>query len=671
MSKSAFTKSHLDSLKDKNKSHLSPLAVIAHVDLDAFYAQCEQVRLGLSKKDPVVCRQWNGLIAISYAARKYGITRHETAMTAKEKCKDIIFAHVATFKKGETEWKYHDNPRKETHKVSLDPFRRESRKIFGVFKEFCPVLEKASIDETYFDLGTIIYKQVLKLYPDLELLKPGDALPAPPKLVDLVGYEWTGCVFGSSGNKPLGEKVGHDLYDFQVASVGTKQEGTPKSEESEFDPSLEINDWDDVCILLGSAYIRDIRKSVLSRLSYTCSAGIARNRTLAKLASGRFKPASQTIVRTSVIPEFLDMFELSDIGGLGGKLGEAIKEKLDIPDKGSIKYLRNMPRDQMLPKLSPKLAKRVKNLISGEEAAPINTRTDIKSMMATKNFTNDPVNTAKDAREWLKVFAAELQIRIMELSVSKEIITMYPKTMNLSFKSEHAASQNRQIPFPTQVPPERLRDTLYALGCTLLNQVESEKGSSAYPCSLLAFGSSNFQNNASMLQSNRTLTGFFQPISKSKTTVPESKLEIPKPIVDTKESKGGEKAEPSSEPTEEDEDGASDNELFVTELPEGLSFTSGLECDKCGEKIPLTNVAEHKDFHFAQELYNSDKKAAKSAGTGSKVVTAQTTPLVRRTVALSKQPPKTVKRMSGMPEIGQGRKKKKKKIDDNQTFLKF
>lgn len=667
MSKSAFTKSHLDSLKDKNKSHLSPLAVIAHVDLDAFYAQCEQVRLGLSKKDPVVCRQWNGLIAISYAARKYGISRHETAMTAKEKCKDVIFAHVATFKKGETDWKYHDNPRKETHKVSLDPFRRESRKIFGVFKEFCPVLEKASIDETYFDLGAIIYKQVMKLYPDLEHLKPGDALPAPPKLADITGYEWTGCVFGSSGNKPLGEKVGTDLYNFEVASDGTRQEPTSKPEEPEFDPILEINDWDDVCLLLGSAYIRDIRKAVLSRLSYTCSAGIARNRTLAKLASGRFKPACQTIVRTSVIPEFLDMFELSDIGGLGGKLGEAIKEKLDIPDKGSIKYLRSMPKDQMLPKLSPQLAKRVINLISGEEAAPINTRTDIKSMMATKNFTNDPVNTAKDAREWLKVFAAELQIRIMELSVSKEIITMYPKTMNLSFKSQNSASQNRQIPFPAQVTPERLRDTLYALGCTLLNQVESEKGSNAYPCSLLAFGSSNFQNNASMLQSNRTLTGFFQPISKSKTAS-DSK---PKPIVDTKEPKSEEKpAEPKSEPDEDDEYGTSDNELFVTELPEGLDTTSGLDCPKCGQKIPLSDVAEHKDFHFAQELYNSDKKATKAAATGSKVVTAQTTPLVRRTVAISKQPPKTVKRMSGMPGIGPG-KKKKRKIDDNQTFLKF
>ena len=119
-------------------------------------------------------------------------------MAARAKCPDIVFAHVATFLKGDTAWAYHENPRKATHKVSLDPYRRESRKIFGIFKEHCRVVEKASIDETYLDLGEVVYKRLLELFPELreDKLKPGAPLPEPPTLAQLweKGVEWMGTL---------------------------------------------------------------------------------------------------------------------------------------------------------------------------------------------------------------------------------------------------------------------------------------------------------------------------------------------------------------------------------------------------------------------------------------------------------------------------------------------
>lgn len=41
--------------------------------------------------------------------------------------------HVATYKDGEPEADYWDNPDPRTHKVSLDVYRRESQKILAVF----------------------------------------------------------------------------------------------------------------------------------------------------------------------------------------------------------------------------------------------------------------------------------------------------------------------------------------------------------------------------------------------------------------------------------------------------------------------------------------------------------------------------------------------------------
>lgn len=668
MPESAFTKTHLEWLNNSNKSYQSPLAVIAHVDLDAFYAQCQQVRLGLSKKDPIVCRQWNGLIAISYAARRCGVKRHETAMSAKEKCKDVIFAHVATFKKGETEWKYHDNPRVETHKVSLDPFRRESRKIFAIFKEYCEILEKASIDETYFDLGAVVYRKIMEIFPELKALNAGDPLPAPPKLKDLPKeYEWTGTVIGFADDELLGESVGTELYDFDKKEE-ENDETTPKPPKlTSTDPGLEINDWDDVCLLIASVYIRDIRKAVLEKLDYTCSAGIARNKILAKLASGRYKPARQTVVRSSEIAKFLDNFELTDVGGLGGKLGDEIKSRLEIPESGSIKYLRDMSKDEMLKKLSPSLAKRLKNIINGEEISLVNTRTDIKSMMATKNFTANPVSNLQDAQDWLKVFAAELYGRMMELSESKERISFYPKTLTVSFKGRNFVSHNKQVPFPTQIVPDKLRETLYNIGYSTLEQIQAESNS-VFPCALLALGVSNFHDNMSALKSNKTLFSFFaqapKPRQESKENVSspipsETEETPPLPSAETGNSLSSPAHDARSE--EEAEEQEEESDLFVTELPEGSSRVT-LQCEKCRQQIPLEDVHEHRDWHFAQALQKSQRKLSPP------VVTARTEPLPKKTLKLTKAPPKTVKRISGMPGIGT---KKKQKIDKNQTFLKF
>lgn len=641
---SAYTKAHLDWLKDPAKSFLSPLAVISHVDLDAFYAQCQQVRLGLTKHDPVVCRQWNGLIAISYAARRYGIGRHETAMSAREKCKDIIFAHVATFKKGETEWKYHDNPRKETDKVSLDPFRRESRKIFEVFKEFCSVLEKASIDETYFDLGGVVHAKIMEYFPALAELQSGDALPDPPKLRDLPeGLQWFGAVFGAADNAQLGKSVGTALYDFD----NTFQETLESN-----DPELEIRDWDDVCLMIASAHIRTIRAAVLDRLDYTCSAGIARNKILAKLASSRYKPARQTAVRAHMVPQFLDGFEFTDVGGLGGKMGEEIKQQLEVPEKGSIAYLRNMPKDQMLKKVSPGVAARLIKIIHGEEAAAVNTRTDIKSMMATKNFTDSPLATLQDAQAWLKVYAAELHGRIMELSESKTHITLYPKTVTLTFKGKHHASHNKQAPFPAQVKPDKLCDTLYELGYATLKQING-----AFPCSLLALGASNFQDN-SVLKTNSTLSSFF-------TVKPKEAKEIKQ---DAKPVNTDNLDEPEDLYNYEDED--DDSGLFVGSNSSASTTTSKpltLTCETCHEPIPLANLPEHRDFHFAQELHRAERQLKPAA---APTVTAGTEPFKRQTLKLTKAPPKTVKRMSGTM-VAAGGRGKKQKIDKNQTFLTF
>ncbi len=111
----AFSTSFSNCIADWPMQQRTPC--IVHIDMDAFYAQVEQHRLGLdasvplgslfaldfAQKNPAdrssaAVQQWQGLIAVSYAARAFGIKRHDTAPEALKKCPQLRLVHVATYK---------------------------------------------------------------------------------------------------------------------------------------------------------------------------------------------------------------------------------------------------------------------------------------------------------------------------------------------------------------------------------------------------------------------------------------------------------------------------------------------------------------------------------------------------------------------------------------------
>ncbi len=73
---------------------------IALIDLDCFYAAVEHVRLGIARDVPLAVQQWENVIAVNYAARAAGVTRHERVDSIKKKCPGIRLVHVATLDRG-------------------------------------------------------------------------------------------------------------------------------------------------------------------------------------------------------------------------------------------------------------------------------------------------------------------------------------------------------------------------------------------------------------------------------------------------------------------------------------------------------------------------------------------------------------------------------------------
>lgn len=123
MERSKHTYRHLDMLGQSSAT--SPLRVIALVDFDAFYAQCEVVRLGLSPTMPLAVQQWNAIIALNYPALECGPNRGASVEEARKACPEIVLQHVATWREGETTWAYRPDFAKHmsTDKSALDPYR--------------------------------------------------------------------------------------------------------------------------------------------------------------------------------------------------------------------------------------------------------------------------------------------------------------------------------------------------------------------------------------------------------------------------------------------------------------------------------------------------------------------------------------------------------------------
>jgi DNA polymerase eta len=559
--KSKFTYKQLNQLA--SFSTTTPLRTIAHVDLDCFYAQCEMVRLGLDEGIPLAVQQWQGLIAINYPARKFGLGRHVTATEAKKLCSDIVLQHVATWREGDEEWAYHADAYKHmrTHKASLDPYRRESRKIIACIKEALPPapmqkVEKAGIDEVFLDLSAQVHSILLERFPELKNPPPYDdpteSLPWPSTTV----LDWNTDA----------------LIDIDSEET---EEGDP--------------DWDDVCLSIAGEIVRHVRKSIREKLKYTCSGGIARNKMLAKLGSAHNKPNAQTVIRNRAIQHFLNGKKFTKIRNLGGKLGDDVVSMFHTDE---VKELIEVPLEQ-LQKLGDDTGTWLYGTIRGQDTAEVTSRTQIKSMLSAKSF-QPSINTFEQGVRWLRIFAADIFGRCVEEGVLEN--KRRPKTINLHHRSG-GMTRSKQ----TAIPQGKIitEELLFTLAKTLLAQVVVD--GRVWPCANLSLTVAGFEDTIS---GNMGIKTFLLEGEEAKALIQQAE---------------NMSAVDYNEPPEKRRKMANDGiQRFFSRADTTKTITSPqanvvhdgelespgdtFHCTKCSKDIPYAEHVEHEDWHMAKEL---------------------------------------------------------------------
>ena len=107
---------------------------ILHIDCDAFYASCEELRNPRLKNFPLAVGGLSNksiITTANYKAREYGIHSAMPVFMAKELCPDLILLKV-------------DHPY----------YRKKSKEVFDIIRDYAINFEQVSIDEAYLQVAS-------------------------------------------------------------------------------------------------------------------------------------------------------------------------------------------------------------------------------------------------------------------------------------------------------------------------------------------------------------------------------------------------------------------------------------------------------------------------------------------------------------------------------------
>ncbi|XP_076760670.1 DNA polymerase eta [Xylocopa sonorina] len=341
--------------------------IVVLIDMDCFFCQVETKLKPEYFGKPLAVVQYNqwqlgGIIAVNYEAREYGVTRHMRGQEAKEKCPDIILASVPCLR----------------GKADTSRYRSAGREVINVIRKHCNIIERASVDEAYLDITDIVDERMSRNNNSLSCLM------TQLSNTFVVGYSEVGKnneEERSEGTRTWIKNIFEELQDIQAQKLA-----------------------------IAGVIVEEIRADIFDKTGFRCSAGIAQNKILAKLACGLHKPNRQTILPASAVSELYSKLPVKKVRNLGGKFGEVVVESLNCNVMGdllqySLQYLQN--------RFDEKTGLWLYNIARGIDNEPVTIRFVSKSIGACKKFPGKQAITSLDVlRHWAGELSAEVCERL-------------------------------------------------------------------------------------------------------------------------------------------------------------------------------------------------------------------------------------------------------------------
>ncbi|KAF2897430.1 hypothetical protein ILUMI_08756, partial [Ignelater luminosus] len=332
-------------------SHLERVIVL--VDMDCFYCQVEEKLNPFLKGKPMAVVQYNawkggGIIAVNYAARDRGVTRHMRGDEAKQKCPEIELVRVPCIR----------------GKADLSKYREAGKKVAKVLQRFTPLIERASVDEAYLDITETVKSRLAVISKEVTLSEIKNTHVAACDTMDFL----------------------YNLYNGGL--------------------HIENN----LRLTIGAVIVEEIRAAVYNETGYTCSAGIAHNKILAKLACGLNKPNKQTVLPQDNIQDLYKDLPVRKIRSLGGKFGNTLSEDLGITKMAE---LHRFSEKELTRRYDEKTASFLYNIARGINNDPVTARLVAKSIGCCKKFAGKAALIDIDSvKHWLNELSVEIVERL-------------------------------------------------------------------------------------------------------------------------------------------------------------------------------------------------------------------------------------------------------------------
>ena len=225
---------------------------ICLIDMDCFYAQCEELRRPELKGRPVGVQQKMLVITSNYAAREFGIKKGDSLAAVRRKCPEI------TICSGEDLSFYRE--------VSYEASTAAASLRYG------PV-ERLGLDELFVDLTAEVDRR-------LERLR-------------------SLAVRGESGAAGDWDALPLVLHGHIFSSASPERDETVLTHSGDLLRGLDALGAQQRCLLrlaVASRLALDLRQRILSRVGVTTSAGVSVSKLLSKLVASHRKPNKMTVL---------------------------------------------------------------------------------------------------------------------------------------------------------------------------------------------------------------------------------------------------------------------------------------------------------------------------------------------------------------------------------------
>lgn len=537
-------------------------------------------------------------------------------------------------------------------KADLSKYRDAGKEVIQVLLKFGAVVERASVDEAYVDITKLVEEK-------LETI-----LKVTPELI------------------PNTQVVGHkSKLDSWLGSLGDSR--------------------DDLRLAVGGAIVEEMRAAVFKETQFRCSAGIAHNKMLAKLACGIHKPNQQTILPQAEVPELFSTLKVSKLRGLGGKLGDSIVEAFGVE---TVSDLSQVSLSSLRERFEEKTAQWLHSISRGLEFEIVRERDLPKSIGCSKNFPGiKSLDTRDKVEHWVRLLAEEVCER---LEKDREDNGRVARGLTISITQDGKGHSSRAGPLTTYDCTKICRQAMGLIGS--MNEAK-EEGLWRPRLKNVSVSASKFEDNSGT--PTQSIASFFSVPGSSKSVGGSSKSnndenQAPSTTSEAENIPAKEtQAEAAVHSKEEEEDDVKAEDLVPnlkdydpsileylplklrkkvesrvkelkesTKTPQGKSSPFALAsgqvkkppeqespppekqpCEKCHKLISPFDLPEHLDFHVAQELQSQ--------------ISRDLPPIQVRTVVMPGKGASSLA-SSGSTSGGSGHKRKKDSKVDNPVSSK-